>query len=262
MKPFVKWQGGKRRELPHILPFIPDNISTIAEPFCGGAAVSFNNENVAYLNDINKKLINLYSVVSNPEYFSKLLSDIQALKDTTSDQRERIYYTSRDIINTSTCLDHPYETALAFLMIRQQCFSGMERYNSSGLFNVPWGRYKTFSCILAQAHHEFLNKAKLSSLDAVTFINKLPKDTFIFIDPPYLNRAGYEDKDGGYELHVRLANKLKEVKQPFLLIHSDNEFYRDVYTDFKITEHPFKYGQQWTKGDYDRNVIHLYITNQ
>ena len=262
MKPFIKWQGGKRRELPHILPFIPDNISAIAEPFCGGAAVSFDNGGIAYLNDTNKKLINLYDVICNPEHFQRLLEDIQTIKKANDTIREKVYYLSRNVINHPDCLMHPYRTALAFLVVRQQCFSGMERYNSSGIFNVPWGRYKTFSCVLAPEHHEFLTKAKLSSLDAVTFIGKLPKDTFIFIDPPYLDRAGYENKDGGYKLHVRLANKLKKIKQPFLLIHSDNEFYRDVYADFNITEHPFKYGQQWTKGSYDRDVVHLYISNQ
>ena len=38
MKPFVKWQGGKRRELANIRPFVS---SPVAEPFCGGAAVAF-----------------------------------------------------------------------------------------------------------------------------------------------------------------------------------------------------------------------------
>ena len=53
MKPFLKWQGGKRRELDHIRPYIPSNVSNIAEPFCGGAAVAFDREGIAFLNDSN-----------------------------------------------------------------------------------------------------------------------------------------------------------------------------------------------------------------
>ena len=64
MKPFIKWQGGKRRELKHIREFIPDGTSIIAEPFAGGAAVAFDFEGIAYLNDINSRLINLYKVVA------------------------------------------------------------------------------------------------------------------------------------------------------------------------------------------------------
>ena len=55
MKPFIKWQGGKRRELKHIREFIPDGTSIIAEPFAGGAAVAFDFEGIAYLNDILKE---------------------------------------------------------------------------------------------------------------------------------------------------------------------------------------------------------------
>ena len=36
-----------------------------------------------------------------------------------------------------------------------QCFSGMDD-NSRGEFNVPWGRYKNYSCCLDESHHRFL----------------------------------------------------------------------------------------------------------
>ena len=48
MKPFLKWQGGKRRELDHIRPYIPSNVTNISEPFCGGAAVAFDREGNAF----------------------------------------------------------------------------------------------------------------------------------------------------------------------------------------------------------------------
>ncbi len=142
MKPFVKWQGGKRRELKHIREFIPDGTSIIAEPFAGGAAVSFDFEGISYLNDIDSRLINLYNVVANPSNFQRLLKDIAVLKVSTQEELERRYYEARSYLNAYQTFDDPYLRALAFLILRQQCFSGMERYNSRGEFNVPWGRYK------------------------------------------------------------------------------------------------------------------------
>lgn len=261
MKPFVKWQGGKRRELKHIRPFIPDNVSTIAEPFCGGAAVSFDNEGIAYLNDINSRLINLYNIVADPATCQRLYKDIAVLKVSTKEELERRYYEARNYLNQQQSFDDPYARALAFLILRQQCFSGMERYNKSGEFNVPWGRYKTFSCCLNEEHQRFLQAASISNIDAVDFLDTLPADTFVFVDPPYLERAGYEQKDGGFDLHLRLAQKLIELDLPFLLVHSDHDFYRTAYQNFNITEIPFKYAQQFNGGQYDANSMHLYITN-
>ena len=107
----------------------------------------------------------------------------------------------------------------------------MERYNSKGEYNVPWGRYKTFSCSLDWEHHQLLNRATISNMDAIDWIDTLRPDTFLFIDPPYLERAGYENKDGGLDLHQRLHKVLSTCSMKWLIVHSDHEFYRDMYNE-------------------------------
>ena len=257
MKPFIKWQGGKRRELNNIRPFITGNV---AEPFCGGAAVAFDREGKVYLNDINKRLINLYNVVASSDYY-KLINQIKTWKSFSPEELSEYYYKARSYINSNQTFSDPYEQAKDFLFIRQQCFSGMERYNSKGEFNVPHGRYKTFSCNLTVEHHELLKKASINSMDAIDWIDTLPNDTFLFIDPPYLERAGYENKDGGLELHQRLHRTLSTCSMDWLIVHSDHEFYRDMYSKFTLMEFPYKYSQQFNGGNYNSNVNHLYITN-
>lgn len=259
MKPFIKWQGGKRRELDHIRPYIPSNVSNIAEPFCGGAAVAFDHEGIAFLNDTNKHLINLYERLRDPTDFRQIMEKITDLK-AHPERLESEYYHARQIINSrsATFVEH----AIAFLIVRQQCFSGMERYNKRGDFNVPWGRYKTFSCNLNEDHHNFLRAATITRGDALDHIRSLPADTFVFLDPPYLERAGYQEGDGGFDLHAGLAITLKEMDLPFLLVHTDHQFYRYAYEDFRITEVPVRYSQQWKgRARPDADVKHLYITN-
>lgn len=39
--PFLKWAGGKRSMLPHLLPLIPKEFGTYHEPFVGGGALFF-----------------------------------------------------------------------------------------------------------------------------------------------------------------------------------------------------------------------------
>ena len=43
MKPIVKYQGGKTKELKRIVPLLPE-YTRMVEPFAGGAAVAFNQE--------------------------------------------------------------------------------------------------------------------------------------------------------------------------------------------------------------------------
>lgn len=78
MLPFIKWPGGKEKELTHILPNMPNIINRYIEPFVGGGAVFLsidrNITNSLLINDLSQELINLYTMISerNQEFFNKL----------------------------------------------------------------------------------------------------------------------------------------------------------------------------------------------
>ena len=42
MKPVIKYQGGKTKELSRIKEFAPKEFKRIIEPFCGGSAVALH----------------------------------------------------------------------------------------------------------------------------------------------------------------------------------------------------------------------------
>ena len=263
MKPVIKYQGGKSKELPLIKQMLPRKFDRVVEPFCGGAAVSFGLQTPAVLNDINPMVINLYKVLQSSDYVH-VLNRINELKTYEHDALQEAYYTARNVINNPQ--DHSsLVQAISYIIVRQLCFSGMERYNSKGEFNVPFGHYKKMSCNLIPDHHTFLNKCiirqgsfvDLFDLDSVTV------DDFVFIDPPYLERLGYTQGDGGDTLHEKLARCLKSTDAKWMIIHSDHEFYRDTYKDFNIDDKDFAYAQRFGKGkDHSgAKVKHLYITN-
>ncbi len=263
MKPIVKYQGGKTKELPKIKALLPNQVSRVVEPFCGGAAVTFAFQNTAYINDFNAEVINLYNVVANPELFPRLYAAVEELKTYTHNTLETQFYTARDIINTPGVTD-PYTRALSYIIVRQLCFSGMERYNSSGAFNVPFGHYQRFSCNLSIDHHTFLKD--MCTITHGTFVDVFPQITatdFVFIDPPYLERLGYTDGDGGLPLHTQLADCLKHTTAKWMIVHSDHEFYRDTYKEYNIVSNAYVYSQRFGKGKNHSNakVEHLYITN-
>jgi len=262
LKPIIKYQGGKTRELPLIRSLTPPSFSRIVEPFCGGAAVSFAYGDPCVLNDINSQVINLYKVIQSSDYVH-VQQRINELKTYDHDALSKAYYTARDVINSPS--DHSELTqAISYIIVRQLCFSGMERYNSDGQFNVPFGHYKRMSCNLTPDHHRFLStSATICNRDAVDIISECNEDDWIFLDPPNLDRLGYTTGDGGNDLHTRLVNAMKTTKAKWLFIHSDCEFYRDNLEEFDIQTKAFRYAQNFGKGkDHSgAKVDHIYIKN-
>jgi DNA adenine methylase len=264
MKPIIKYQGGKSKELPFIQQLLPSQFSRVIEPFCGGAAVSFAIRSPAVLRDINRDVINLYEVVANEKLYPDLQNKVDLIKTLDHDDLEKEYYAAREAINQSwDCVDL-FQRALSYIIVRQLCFSGMERYNGKGEFNVPFGHYKKFACNLSPDHHQFLKKKcefKCETFESL--FDQVNEDDFVFVDPPYLERLGYTQGDGGLDLHEKLLSCLKTTKAPWLIVHSDHEFYRESYKEFNILDKDFAYAQRFGK-DKDHSgakVKHLYIRN-
>jgi len=255
MKPIIKYQGGKTKELPLIKQLLPSQFSRVVEPFCGGAAVSFGLGYPALMSDINRDVINLYSVVANAELYPQLQLKVDYLKGLGHDDLKREFYASREVINQPwDCVDQ-LQRALSYIIVRQLCFSGMERYNSDGKFNVPYGHYKRLSCNLTPDHHRFLKNCDVRFASFDETLSSVNDDDFVFIDPPYLDRLGYTKGDGGFELHSKLHSILSEVKAPWMIIHSDHEFYREYYKDFNITDKNFAYAQRFGKEKKDSRIV-------
>jgi len=264
MKPIVKYQGGKSKELPLIKQLLPNQFTRVIEPFCGGAAVSFGLGYNSLMSDINRDVINLYSVVANENLYPNLQVRVNELKTLEHDDLEKEFYAARDVINSLWESSNTYTRALSYIILRQLCFSGMERYNAKGEFNVPFGHYKRFSCNLSPDHHEYLKRnCSFRYGSFVDLFDQIDANDFVFIDPPYLERLGYTQGDGGLKLHEDLLGCLKATKGRWMIIHSDHEFYRDSYKDFNIIEKDFAYAQRFGKNkDHSgASVKHLYITN-
>ena len=261
MKPVIKYQGGKSKELPLIKEMLPANFSRVVEPFCGGAAVSFGLETPAILNDINPMVINLYQVLQSDDYMD-VIDHINTIKNYDHDALQEAFYLARDVINNPENFSSRIQ-AISYIIVRQLCFSGMERYNKKGEFNVPFGHYKKLSCNLVPNHHTFLSKCDIRHRSFVNVFDDVNADDFVFVDPPYLERLGYTQGDGGDTLHEELARCLKSTDAKWMIIHSDHEFYRETYKDFNIMDKDFNYAQRFGKGkDHSgAKVKHLYITN-
>ena len=78
VKSFIKWAGGKEKELPIILSNLPEKFERYIEPFVGGGSVYLNiNCDKSIINDKSDELILLYNMIkSHNQKFIKKLKEI------------------------------------------------------------------------------------------------------------------------------------------------------------------------------------------
>lgn len=208
MNPFLKWVGGKRRSVPEILSVLPTWIETYREPFVGGGAVfwalaetrSFRS---AVLCDSNEELMVTYQVVR--DRVDELL-DLLARMTRRGIDRDRYYRIARprpqkDLVGR----------AARMIVLNHTSFNGLYRVNRSGVFNVPFGRYR--SPLIYDAGHL---RACSALLQGVTLISGhylealvgVEHGDAVYFDPPYLGPksfVGYGPSPFGEDDHARLA---------------------------------------------------------
>lgn len=133
---FLKWAGGKYTLCDVINNMLPKG-DCLIEPFVGAGSVFLNSNYKRYiLNDINQDLIELYKILqAKPEQF---IMDAQQLFNEQNNVADA-YYEFRKTFNATTDV---YQRSLMFLYLNRHGYNGLCRYNKSGGYNVPFGKYK------------------------------------------------------------------------------------------------------------------------
>ena len=257
LKPIVKWSGGKKDELPKILPHIPSNYNTYIEPFIGGGALYFHlNPNKAVINDVHKELIDFYQSIKNGDS-NKIYKFMKEHPN-----NEETYYKVR-AYKSNECL----ENAKRFYYLRKTCFRGMLRYNKKGEFNIPFGRYKTynFEDIKNIKYEQLLKRTDIFNKDfEYIFENFNDENNFMFLDPPYDSEfTDYGYCSFGKDEHLKLAKCFKETKIKCLMIIGKTQFINDLYKDYIVEEYDKKYRFKLHSGRIgdEINTKHLVIKN-
>ncbi len=156
----------------------------------------------ALLNDINQHLINFYQQVKN------------GLKVGIAMENDKeLYYRHRDRFN-QLVMDNRWDTpeaAQLFYYLNRTDYNGLCRFNSTGKFNVPFGRYlrisyerdfSPYADALADWHFTCSDFSKV----------KVETDDFVYVDPPYdVEFRQYSAGGFTWDDQVRLANWAAEL---------------------------------------------------
>jgi DNA adenine methylase len=227
-RPVVKWAGGKSRLLDRLLQRLPaGRFATYAEPFCGGGAMFFalaaeprRRFDRALLADKNAELVALYqSIKSDVDGLIERLRSYQDdhLRKPDKGRREHYY----EVRAQTTATMSPVDRGARLLFLNKTCFNGLWRVNSSGLFNVPFGKYTTPKILDAgvlKAAHEALSIATVRLADFAEVTSELEAGDFAYFDPPYVpvsktaNFTAYGSDRFGVEEQERLATELARLR--------------------------------------------------
>jgi DNA adenine methylase len=233
--PPLKWAGGKRWLVPHIEPLWQQHRDRrYVELFCGGLAVALGlRPERAVLNDLNPHLINFYRQLRRG-----LSMKIEARYD------QKLFYAQRTRFNQliKGRGAKSGEAAQLFYYLNRTCFNGLCRFNQSGEFNVPFGRYKTvnYASDLLVYRMRF-RKWSFTNKDLAAL--SLEPDDFIYADPPYdVEFTTYSAGGFSWDDQMRTAELLAKHRGPVLLSNQATnrivKLYRSLDFDLKFLDAP------------------------
>jgi len=183
-KPFLRWAGSKQLILPKLLSHISKcKYSRYIEPFAGSAALFFYlSPSKSIICDINSSLIEVYEVVRDS------LAEMYECLDAYENKAD-VYYGVRSM---DADFMSKVERAARFIYLNRFCFNGLYRTNKDGVFNVPYGGYKTG----ALPSYELLKNCSLSlqgvqlmSCDFESLLPHLAAGDIVYLDPPYFSAS-------------------------------------------------------------------------
>ena len=223
LRPPLKWAGGKRWLVPHLLPLWRAQCSRrLVEPFCGGLAVALGLvPERALLNDVNPHPVNFY----------RRLQEGLTIRVAMRNERE-LYYRHRREFNRLAATRRGLfsrRAAELFYYLNRTAYNGLCRFNRKGEFNVPFGRHERINYVRDfAAYRSVLSRWQFTYEDFEAM--RLEKGDFIYADPPYdVPFRQYARHGFDWDEQVRLARWLSRHHGPVVLSNQATERILDLY---------------------------------
>ncbi len=226
----LRYPGGKRRLAGAVTRLLDHNglkDVVYAEPYAGGAGVALGllmeeYASTVHINDLARPVYAFWHTVLNEsEWLCKRLQTVKLSMDTWRRQRE--VYRRRDEADLA-------ELGFAALFLNRTnrsgiigggAIGGIEQEGDWGI-DARFNRDELVSRIRKIARHS--GRIHLHQLDALEFtkkiIPKLGENTFVFYDPPYIERSrllylNSYTVDG----HRELEKAVRRLKQPWIVTY-------------------------------------------
>lgn len=232
--------GNKEKDIKHFKHLLPtENIKNIVEPFGGSFAVIrkvFNDTEKynLFVNDNDDVLIEIFK---NPKKYADLCKKMNDIASTCLTENGIVDHRIFEKKVNESDIDQKNEL-FCFWKREKIVKRRMVRYTKN--FNVD-------------ANIKLMGKINFSFDDYMKVLEKFKKDknTFIFIDPPYLysdnsnysqqrRKSGQDMTDIVYKLFEFIKDK--KTKAKVMIVINSNHLIRWIYKDYIKMEYEKKYG--------------------
>jgi len=237
--------------------------------------VTFNVNIKNFLNELKKNILSKMKRMKKIEPERGKLQDKDILDNMEAALKSAFYMHFRHLYNNiqKYQISKSFATAI-FFFIRNYAYSGMFRYNKSGLFNVPYGgigyNRKNFSKRVESLKNielvKHLEKTTIENLDFEEFFekNRPSKDDFIFVDPPYDNTySSYSNNSFTRSDQERLSDFLiNRCEAKWMMVIKNTDFIHGLYRKDNIDISSFD--KKYLLSIQNRNIRdakHMIITN-
>jgi DNA adenine methylase len=252
----LRYPGGKGQLANFIKLLIKKNElvnGCYAEVYAGGAAVAMSLLVEGYvsqvvINDIDPALYSFWvAVLNQPDELSKLINDTPV----------NIFEWNRQKAIQADQVNHSLlELAFSTFFLNRTNRSGILKggviggKDQSGIWKLD-ARYNKTG-LISRIHRiaEYAYKIRVLNLDAAKFIKtvipKLPRNTFVFLDPPYYVKGkGLYEHHYIHKDHVRIAKLVKtHVRRPWLISYDDTTEVRQLYSGYRQQSYKLSYSAQ------------------
>lgn len=239
----LRYPGGKNGLYPFVSNLIKENNysqKAYAEPYAGGCGLALKLlfegvVNEIYLNDLDNSIYSFwYTILNQADEFCEWIYNLEITIDN--------WYFYKNIFTNSKEYSS-FEIAQATFYLNRTNVSGVLKggviggQNQNGKYKIDARFNKVKLIEKINLIYSKRNNIHFYKLDAIDFLRKI-KNTdsiFIYLDPPYYLKGSelymnfYKSAD-----HIQLCEYLKEIDSEFILSYDNNNFIKEIYSEFKI----------------------------
>jgi DNA adenine methylase len=239
----IPYLGEKSKFASFITPNIPTDISTYVEPFAGMFGVFFSLDFSKYrdvkfvYNDINHLNYNLFNLLRHDRRLIEIVKEIKVDKERYKQALKEIFTKTDNVTKAINWLI--VLTCSAPNEIGKESWRGDTEFE---VFKLKW-----------RAYEPLLNKiSEILDLDYKDLINQYDsKDTFFYLDPPYMGKESYYiNHDFNESSHYELASILNNIKGRFLLSYYYFDGIEELYPGCRFEQKKTIMGTEWLIMNY------------
>ncbi|WP_064606903.1 DNA adenine methylase [Streptobacillus moniliformis] len=246
MKSFLKYPGGKQKEIGIIRDNLPSKIYDYYEPFIGGGSVylALDFEKKYYINDLSEDLINLYNCIKNQnELFFKELDkinyNIKLAKEISVKEAYDFYENYQN-----------YDEFLTYFLTNAKI---------DDLDNLKNKLYISLNRKLKLIDR--LDKRNIEKIDIFKNIKTgITSGLYVYYRELYNNLKYDSKKELKAALFYYIRDFCKNTEANFMLIIKETDFILELYKNFNIKKFKKNYTVSF-KDINKKDVNYILITN-